>query len=142
MIESFNQALNQLVAIFTRSLPAYLVDAAPWSNRQDEPGFELLSSIVADQQAMVDKIAELLIDRGVAVNQGTFPMQFTDLHDLSLDYLLGLAARDQQADLEKIKQLAPAVEDDPQSRDLFEESLGTATGHLEALQDYLQKAAA
>ncbi len=142
MSDSCNRALNQLVAILSRSLPAYLVDAAPWSNGKDKLGMPLLESIVADQQAVVDKIAELLMDRGMAVNQGAFPMQFTDLHDLSLDYLLALAVRHQRADLDKIKQLAPDVADDPPSRELLEEALGTATGHLEALQDHLRQAAA
>lgn len=142
MSDSSSQALNQLVAIFTRSLSAYLTDAAPWSNGKDESGFELLSSLAADQRAMVDKIAEHLIEHGVEVNQGAFPMQFTDLHDLALDYLLGLAAKYQQADLEKIQGLAAAFADDAAAKELFEEALGTAKGHLDALRDYVQKSAA
>lgn len=132
-------ALNRLVVILARSLPAYLADAKPWRQYGEDDAVPVLSAIVADQEEMVDRLADHIMDLGGTVDRGAFPMQFTDMHDLSLDY--GLARMlEQQADdvlmIEaEVKRLAAA----PVSRELAEETLGMAKGHLDNLSDLVKK---
>ena len=64
-------------------------------------------------------------------------MEFTDTHDLSLDYLLGKLAFYQKQDIAAIEQCVPDLAGDPQGRALAEEALGTARGHLESLEELL-----
>ena len=82
------EELNRLLEIEYRSFPMYLADASPWTTQHDESAAGALKNIVADQQAMSQRIGELIINLGGRIEPGEYPMQFTDTHFLSLEYLL------------------------------------------------------
>ena len=52
--------LNQLFAIQNRSLPRYVADACPWTHPGDESATTALTDILADQQAMIGRLGELI----------------------------------------------------------------------------------
>ncbi|NIP84833.1 MAG: hypothetical protein GTO03_04460, partial [Planctomycetales bacterium] len=74
--------LNQLLVIHYRSLPMYLLDAAPWTHRGDEPATEALQDIVSDQQRTCQRIADAVIQREGIVRMGDYPTEFTDMNFL------------------------------------------------------------
>ncbi len=61
-------------------------------------------------------------------------MGFTDLHDLSLDYLVSRLIRCQQQDIAVIAACVPQLATAPAAQTLAEEALGAARAHLEALE--------
>lgn len=133
--------LNRLFEIEHRSLPTYLADACPWTHTGDEKATATLANIVADQQALAGRIAELIDDRSGRVDTGSFPMEYTDMNLLSLDFLLLELVRCQKRDIASIEQVVSALAADREARDLAEEVLGAARAHLEALEDLAQQPA-
>ncbi|HEX3868976.1 MAG TPA: ferritin-like domain-containing protein [Pirellulales bacterium] len=128
------QLLNRLLVVEHRSLPMYLTDACPWRRAGDEKAAETLENIVADKRQMVARIVEFIQDRGGTIGLGHFPMEFTDTHDLSLDYLVRELVRCQRLDIERIERLVDLLRDDRAACELAQEALGADRAHLEALE--------
>jgi hypothetical protein len=129
------QSLNHLLAIHCRSFPQYL----RWSRPHIPPGkrdaVETLQHVVQDQDQMARRIGQLISDAGYLPSTGEFPMEFTDTHDLDLDYVLRLAAGYQREDIADIETLVAQLQTSPAGKAAAEEALGMAKGHLEALTE-------
>ena len=128
------ELLNDLMAIEYRSFPMYLIDACPWTHQGDEKASETLENIVADQKAMVQRIVEFILDAGGRVETGEYPMEFTDTHFLSLDFLLKELLRYQRQDVAAIERVVRELSDNRAARELAEETLGAQRAHLEAIE--------
>ncbi|HEV3004677.1 MAG TPA: hypothetical protein VGX78_09450, partial [Pirellulales bacterium] len=116
-------ALNQLLAIVYRSFPMYLADASPWTHEGDEPATETLKNIVLDQQASAQRIVELILQFGGRFDLHEYPMEYTDTHFLSLDFLLKELVRYQRRDIAAIERIVAALAGHHESRELAEETL-------------------
>jgi hypothetical protein len=127
------QVLNRLLAITNRSLPMYLTDSRPWMAPGEEQAAVLLADIVSDQQDFVRRIGEMIEARGGVPDVGEFPMEYTDLHDLSIDYLMREAVRYQTLHIGRIERLIALLDRDPEASELARELLGAERAHLEAL---------
>jgi hypothetical protein len=127
--------LNQLFAIQNRALPRYVADACPWTHPGDEAATTALTHILADQQAMIGRLGELIDARGGRVDRGSFPMEYTDMNLLSLDFLVLELIRCQKRDIADIERIVTALGADREARELAEEVLGSERAHLEALED-------
>lgn len=127
--------LNRLLAIHCRSFVQYL----RWSRPHVPPGREdeldTLAAIADDQDGLAERISRLIIDAGALPRTGEFPMEFTDLHDLDLDFLVAAAARYQGFDLAAIQQIVDGLATAPAARALAEEALGMSKGHLDSLRE-------
>lgn len=134
--------LNRLLTIEFRSLPMYLHDADPWASSADDAAREALTNIIADQMQMSQQIAAYIQDLGEAPTPDEFPMEFTDLHFLSLDYLLNELLRYQQAAVAGLEECVAALSDDRDACSLAEEALGMERAHLEALEQVAAQPAA
>ncbi len=127
--------LNDLLALEYRSLPMYLIDAMPWTHPGDERATAALANIVSDQRATSQKIAQLVLGRGGALNTGEFPMEYTDQHDLSLDFLIKELIGFQKWLIGQIEKIVLRVDNDREACELAQETLGSEKAHLEALQE-------
>jgi hypothetical protein len=127
--------LNRLLRIVFRSLPMYLVNTSPWIARDDGRAEAVLHQIVADAKHYAQKIADAILDRNGVLEHGSFPIEFADVHDLSLDYLIVDLIDAQRRDIAAIEQCVKLLEQDRASKALAEEVLGNARGHLEALDE-------
>lgn len=125
--------LSQLATWHGSTLAAYLLNAVPWDAAQKPRAFDAIRGIVHDQQNMFSRFSEEIQQRGGAVGRVAFPMAFTSLHDLSMEYLLGRVRQDQKQLAERIAGTIPALRHDPRALALAEESLGEAEAHLEIL---------
>ncbi|HEY2837958.1 MAG TPA: hypothetical protein VGJ26_02330 [Pirellulales bacterium] len=132
---SILNTLNRLYIIENRSLAMYMVDACPWSHSGDEKTSQVIAHIVADQKAMSQRLADLIDAREGRVHNASFPMQFTDLNLVSLDYLVGELARLLRQDIEAIRACVEKLAGDREAQELAEEILGAEQAHLEALED-------
>ena len=129
-------ALNRLLTILSRSFPMYLTYAPPWSPRGDEDqALVALRHIVADEEALCERIAETILDLGGQINVGEFPMQYTDLHDLSVDFVVRLARDYQKQDIAAIERCVDDLRLAPVAKALAQEAIGMAKGHLESLEE-------
>lgn len=129
------RTLNRLLAIHCRSFPQYLIYARPYTTGADGEKLQVIEQIVDDQQQMADRIAAVLKDAEQTPHTGRFPMEFTDAHDLSLDFLLNEAVAYQQDDIAAIEQCIASMKDCSQGLALAEEALGMAKGHLHNLEE-------
>jgi len=128
--------LNRLVAIHNRTLPMYLANSTrAWFSQDDTVARETLDAIAADQQATVARLSQMVMDQSQAVTMGSFPMEFTSLHDLSLDYLVGRAIEWQRRDQSLIEAAAAELDADTDEKALAEKAVGAAKGHLESLTE-------
>jgi hypothetical protein len=129
------RALNDLLALEYRSLPLYVTDAMPWTHPGDEKATSTLASIVLDQRATSQRIAQLILERGGALDTGEYPMEYTDTHDLSLEYMVKELISFQKWLIGKIERIVTTLADDREARDLALEALGSEKAHLESLQE-------
>lgn len=127
--------LNQLLALEYRSLAQFIKVTSPWVGRDNERAYRTLENIVADQNAYAQRVAELIVARGGIPDSGEFPIEFTDLHMLSLDFLIGELIRMQRYDIELIEDCVARLQGDREARNLAEEILGSERAHLEALEE-------
>ncbi len=109
-------ALNTVLAVELRSFPQYLRWSRPWVPPGHERQLAALEKIVTEQEAFAERVFDAIDDLGGLPDTGEFPMEFTDTHDLSIDYMLREAVgygRQDVADLEAAAatpNLAPPAE--------------------------------
>ena len=128
-------ALNQLSVAHNRSLPVYLQYARPWMERDRDEVKLVLQQIVDDQEATVDRIGTMIQAVGQDVDPGEFPIQFTSLHDLSIDYLLEQLVKKQRAIISICEQAVDDLAADAMSQAVAQEAIGNAKAHLDSLQE-------
>lgn len=127
--------LNRLLALHVRSLPMYLQSAKPWVGPADQAAIAVLKDIAEDQELMAERITAVIREHGGAPAPSDFPMVFTDMHDLSLSYLLPEVIKRQQSEIAYMEQAIRLLQDAPAPRAITQEALGAARGHLECLQE-------
>jgi hypothetical protein len=134
--------LNRLLAIHCKSFPQYL----RWSRPHVPPGrgeeLEAIQALAQDQDVLAERISRMVVDGDALPRSGEFPMEFTDLHDLDIDFLMRLAVRYQEQDIAAIQQLVDRLHTAPAAKAIAEEALGMAKGHLDTLRELTQSNAA
>jgi hypothetical protein len=128
-------ALTELLLLMRRSFPHYLKFAHPYVRRVDGEREAVLDDIVVDQAVLADRAAEQLDALGATPPNVEFPMEFTDAHDLSIDYLVDRAIRYQRTALQVLDDLAKSLVYNQSVRSLVDEARGMARAHLELLQE-------
>ena len=127
--------LNRLLVLHERSLPVYLSYAPPYQLVSHGNAKAVLDQIVADHKRTIDRLGTLIIESGGTADYGEFPMSFTSLHDLSLDYLLKLLVERQVKFIAASDKLAEMLNMAPFAQAAAREAVGEAKGHLENLQE-------
>ena len=128
-------ALTELLALMRRSYPQYLKFAHPYARQVSGEREAVLNDVAADQSLIADRAMQQLDALGVVPQRVEFPMEFTDSHDLSMDYLIERAIRCQELDLLALSELAEALPFNQSIRSLVDEAKGMTRGHLESLEE-------
>jgi hypothetical protein len=136
---STHEILNRLLAIVGHSFVTYMTYAKPWAPATDRRALGSLDQIVAEQRSMAERISTVVLESGGHPNRGEYPMEFTDAHDLSLEYLLRKAVVYQQADVTSIERCVTALRDAPTASALAEEALAMAKRHLALLEELMPR---
>jgi hypothetical protein len=129
-----NVKLNQLLVDLGRSLLQYVGHCSSWSSRADAAIAAEFPSLVATQQEHVAELSELLTSRRWTIDFGGFPARFTDLHFLSLKYLLKQIVINQRAVLAELEDASHTSVDDPEAATLIEEILSSERQITERLE--------
>ncbi len=130
--------LNRLLAIVGRSFLQYLQYSRPYVPPGRDSLLEAIEAIVGDQNGMVERLSQMISDAQVSPRFGEFSMEYTDLHDLDLDYLLGVAIKYQEQDISSVADIAEQLQLAPAAQSLAEEALGMTKGHLDSLRELVK----
>ena len=132
------RVMHRLLAVHQSSFPRYLQSAPPVVRGDRQAATDTLAQIVADQQLIAERITDWLLAAGSPpVGGEDFPMEFTDAHDLGIDYIIRRTIEYQRQDIEMIQRCVAQLQLTPSAHALAEEALGMAKGHLESLEELL-----
>lgn len=129
------ELLNQVAALHHRSLPTYLTYARPWVRSGSEANAAIIEDIAADHHDLVQRILRVLEADDRPVMLGDFPMNYTDLNDLSLDFILQELMHYERRLLKTLEEIASWMDRDQSSYLLVNMAIGMAIGHLENLAE-------
>ena len=130
------EILNQLLALHTRSLPTYLLSAKPWvSNEAAQAALTVLEQIAADQGLVAGRIVAVIRDEHGTPASSEFPINFTDMHDLSMDYIMAEVQARQEREIEFIEWAVENLAGAAAPGAIAEEALGAAKAHLDSLRE-------
>jgi hypothetical protein len=137
--------LNRLVERMYRCLLQYTVECWPWTTSSESPDGKspeqkAIEQMAARQQEFVGRLVELVSQRGQVADFGNYPDN-SELHYVSLDYLVGKLITDEErlvADLESARE---AVRNDPPAATLIVELLAAEKQNLAKLRELATKAA-
>src|SRR6478752_5491461 len=80
--------LNRVLEILERSFPQYLRYARPYVPPGRESIMQTIEQIVAGQDALAERVSQHIFESSGLPDHGDFPIEFTDTHDLAIDFLL------------------------------------------------------
>jgi hypothetical protein len=127
--------LNRVLVNLRRSFPQYLKYARPYIPPGRENVLETIEEIVAGQDALAARVAEHISQSDALPDYGKFPIEFTDTHDLEIDFLIEEAIGYQNQDIADLAECVDALRFSPAAQSLAAEALGMAKGHLESLEE-------
>jgi hypothetical protein len=142
MTTSTIDALNKLYVLHHRSLAVYLHYAPPNQLSRHAKAAAVLAQMVADQTRTADRLATLVLDAGGQIDPGEFPMWFTGLHDLSVEYLVNKLIERQERFIAACERLADSLTLAPYAQAAAREAIGEAKGHLDNLRELAAEPAA
>lgn len=88
--------LNGVLIGLAKSFLQYVAESWPWVGTGDVSLQEQIRVIADRQKQDVSEIVSLLLDREHSIDFGSFPTEYTDLHFISLQSLLGHLQTSQQ----------------------------------------------
>jgi len=129
-----NELLNDLLVDAYGSLLQYAIECWPWTDPEDEAEQQTIAEMAAAQKAVVARISALLESRGYAIELGQYP-DWSSLHFVSLDYLLGKLIADEEQLIAAIEQAQPTLKSDPEASAQAFDLLHMEKKHLARLRE-------
>ncbi len=126
--------LNRVLEILGRSFPQYLRWARPYIPAGRENVMQTIETIVAGQDELAERVSLQVFESGGLPDHGEFPIEFTDTHDLSIDFLVDEAIDCMKQDIIELQGCVDALRLSPAAQSLASEALGLTRGHLELLE--------
>lgn len=80
--------INEALISLSRSFLQYVSESWPWVDAEDQGIADQVQTLAARQRQDVGDLVQLLIQRDWAIDFGTFPTEYTDLHFISLSTML------------------------------------------------------
>lgn len=127
-------ALNRVLGTMLRSFPQYLRWSRPWVPPGHERVLETLERIVSEQDALAERVFDTIDHLGGLPDTGEFPMEFTDTHDLSIDYMLREAVGYGRQDVATLEELSKLTNLAPQAEPLVRDAYQMAMRHSASLE--------
>jgi hypothetical protein len=126
--------LNRVLEILERSFPQYLRYARPYIPPGRENIMQTIEQIVAGQDALAERVSQHIFESSGLPDHGDFPIEFTDTHDLAIDFLLQEAIDCTKQSIADLEECVDALRLAPAAQSLASEALGMTKGHMELLQ--------
>lgn len=129
-----NAALNDILILSYRSLLQYTIECWPWTDPDDSTEQQAIAEMAREQQAVLARIAELLDRRQQPIDFGTYP-DWSEMHFVSLDYLLIKLIADEENLIAAIEHAQPTLKADPTASALAFDLLHIERQHLARLRE-------
>jgi len=126
--------LNRVLSILERSFPQYMCYARPYIPAGRESVMQTIQDVVTGQNALAERVSQQVFESGGLPDHGDFPIDFTDTHDLAIDFLVAEAIDCTNGDIAELQQCVDLLRQSPAAESLASEALGMTKGHLELLQ--------
>lgn len=126
------QILNDVLVRLHRSLLQYVGECGPWASAAAEQ--EAVSNLVQIRHLHVGELVELMTAREAIIDFGVFPTEFTDLHFVGLDYLLGVIVAEQKKIISELESAVGSVSSDAEATGLLNRILVDERANLAKLQ--------
>jgi hypothetical protein len=136
------ETLNRVLVLLQRSFPQYLRYARPYIPAGREDVMDTIQEIVLCQDSLAERIEQYIHESGALPDPGRFPVEFTDTHDLAIDFLIREAIGYQKEDIANLQECVEQLRMAPAAQRLAAEALGMAKGHLESLEELLSHSGA
>jgi hypothetical protein len=136
-----NEVLNQVVIAVGRSLLQYSGAAWPWTGSSSTVSRAAVEALIGEQAEHIRQLAELLDSRGWTTDFGVFP-DFTDLHYLSLKYVLPHLVENERAVIGQIEAAVSRCAGDEEAVKLLSEIGVGERSILARLDDFSRSAPA
>jgi bacterioferritin (cytochrome b1) len=127
-------ALNVALATVLKSFPQYLRWSRPWVPPGHEAELAALEKIVVEQDKFAERLYDAIDELGGLPDTGDFPMEFTDTHDLSIDYMMREAVGYARQDVAAVEAAAATGPLAPQAVPLVKEAVQMAQRHLATIE--------
>jgi hypothetical protein len=127
--------LNRVLVLLERSFPQYLRYARPYIPPGCENIMQTIHQIVAGADALAERVSRQIFESGGLPDHGDFPIEFTDTHDLSIDFLVNEAVDCLKADVVDLQQCSDLLRLAPPAQSLASEAVGLVKGHLDLLKN-------
>lgn len=129
-----NERLNDLLINVGRSLLQYTSEAWPWASGDDVQVRESVERMAAEQRDVIAALADLLADRGHAIDFGTYPSEYTNLHYVAIGFLLSYLTANQRSILAECEAVARAAAEDEEAHSLLQDVVISERRHLDELE--------
>jgi len=129
-----NELLNQVLIVMGRSLLQYSAQAWPWTGDGPAGPQSTVNGLIAEQSGRIGQLADLLDSRRWTVDFGVFP-DYTDLHYLSLEYVLPHLVQNQRSVIREIEAVIPQCASDAEGLALLAEILQGERAALAKLEE-------
>lgn len=119
----------------------YMLDAGSWQSDapREHELVRAMHDIVVGQKELSQRIATTIMDLGGTVSPGPFPMEFTDMNFLALDFMAREVLELQRRDIGEIEGVVRSVAGEPEAKAIAQEALGSAKANIETLEGLLAK---
>ncbi|MBS0263915.1 MAG: hypothetical protein JSS02_18395 [Planctomycetes bacterium] len=138
--------LNHIVGCVYRSLLQYSIECSAWTTLtetagQVTPEQQAVEQMAARQQDFVARLAELIFDRGGAVDYDTFNDN-SELHYVALDFLVGKILEDELYVVGELESSLQKLSQDAEASALVGELLNAERAHVTKLRELSAKSPA
>ena len=124
--------LHRAAAILRDSLPRYLMLCPPANLRGEGAARAALRSAADDNELHLSVIGKLLEDHGGNVSPSTFPLAYTSLNDLGMDYLVERLAVGAEHDYVALDTIARQLPYGTLEQARVEEAAGAVQAHADS----------
>jgi hypothetical protein len=135
VIDAPTQALLQdVLRRDSLSLLQYIRDAFPWTRLEEQGAWPALRQVVEEDAHGLAELAQFLARRRVPLPYiGTFPVDFTSINFVSLDFVLPRLLDEQRREVAALEADLARVSD-PEAREQLQRLLDMKRRHLPALE--------
>lgn len=135
-----DSVLNDVLIELSRGFLQYVAESWPWVEEQSQAIGQQVDALAASQRQDVTCIVELLLLREWAIDFGSFPTEYTDLHFISLSSLLQWLNRSQAMICQRLSDAVPELKSlgDAEAAELIESIQTRQNDTTSALADLLR----
>jgi hypothetical protein len=132
--------LNDVLIALHRSLLQYTHEAWPWTTARSSATRDAIATIATEQHETVDRLTELLRDRGYPVSFSTYP-DFSRFNYVSVEFLLKQLVKNQEQVAARCEAAARELADEPEDGGLVHTIAVAETDRLRRLRELVAKKA-